>query len=206
MGITPETWWVNRKTDQKMGVANLRNYTTWSRRVRGESGRIQQAGFGRDLGRHPCHLEGEELYLAWLSEDEIRSCWRPLRLPRVKAPYELPYWLVRREHGDVLLYSTKELRGRPEGDPVWLAIQRIRSNWVMLSAISERTSIQITKANDRTHAPIAYDWGSQLWNTQFLSLEDAVPRMLPRFGTVRKSKYDALAADELNFEDPNNDL
>lgn len=159
-------------------------------------------GLGRPPDRIPCHLEGKRLYLAWLTEDEIRAAWKLFR-PRLNDR-AIPMWIRKpREFNDFLLYDkpVREIPDVEKAESVWVSVQRIRSGWLCLTGIVQN---EITSAcheereNGRRRLELGYfNWGLQAYNTYFLPASNAVPRMLPRFGSaaniIRKTAYERVA-------------
>ncbi len=192
MGVTPGSWWVNKTTGQKLAVAKGNMLSCTMR----EGRRTQRHGLGRNVGRFPCYLEGLALYLAWLTEDELRGGWTTLRgLPRDEAP--IPDWLRRPRHND-FLYTLPDPPYQPF-NPLGVTVLRFlpRSGWICLSgsALEETTAIQYDSKGplgERWSVPGQFDWGLQRYHTFFLPISEAVPRLVPRFDKIRTSIYEHI--------------
>jgi len=193
MGITPGSWWVNKRTGQKMAVADPRSIVTEHTKV---DGKWVKRGLGRPPDRFPCFLEGVGLFLAWLAEDELRSAWKLLRLKPDEAV--LPGWVVNAHIKDFWVYDKpiRELShdALENGYRHHLSLMRVRSGWLCLVGMSTHTRIDITYApGQKNESRGNFNWGIQKFATMFLPISEAVPRMRPRYERLRKTVYDHIA-------------
>lgn len=202
--ITLGSWWVNKRTGQKMSVAP-RGMLNHSRRVfHPKTKRYGSVRFG--LGRNPdriaCYLEGTGLYLAWLAEDELRAAWRPLRVSKDDGP--IPHW-VRKPRMNDFLYTPPDdqIPYRPF-EPYWVNVQRICSGWLCLTGMvqSEVTGVKYKRNSDGFDFDGNFDWGLQAYNTFFLPASKVVSRLTPKFEKIQKTVYDHInEGGALGFED-----
>lgn len=196
MGVTSGSWWMNRLTGQKLAVADQRIMRNQSRR---EDGRTVHYGLGRDPDRYACYLEGKGLYLAWLTEDELRAGWKLLRL---KPDFTgIPGWIQKpKQFNDFLLYDRPicEIPDMNKAEPIWVSVQRIRSGWLCLSGMKQYEFTGVRHERQDPDGKVTktegyFNWGLQAYNTLFLPASEAVPRMLPKYETIRLTVYDHIA-------------
>lgn len=169
MGITVGSWWIDG-SGQRMVVKRMPDSN------------------GRPPNRYPCYLEGRRLYLAWLSEAEIRGAWKHWRPRRTPRPY-IPSWL-RDGRGDVSLKMDGEL------EPLWLVVQGMHLGWICLSGMVQYQNVQVTyvdKKGTRTPGGQFY-WSLQQYDTIFLPLVEALPRMAPMF--TCPTQWDRIAGED----------
>lgn len=195
MGLTVGSWWVNKKTGQKLAVADIGMHTR-RRSVynpKTKRYRYERRSNGRSPDRVPCYLEGEDLFLAWLTEVELRAAWKLLRL----TPDEgfIPNWLRKPRHNDVL-YMPPNPPYTPF-EPFWVSVIRIRSGWLCLTGMAQESIIQesfptkdVPYNGERCLGP--FDWGMQKYNTFFLRASEVVPRLTPKFDRIKKTVYDHI--------------
>lgn len=189
-----DTWWVNRFTKERAWLPG------YQRAYRSEFVRSRRGGHSeyKAIGRHVERLilipEGRECFPLWYTKRELRAVWAPLRL-RKDTTY-IPDWIRRAPMQDYLLSVGDE-------DPVWVALQRIRSGWFCLSAIvqDEVTNIRESKNPCDPEKKLwehSFDWSLQRYNTFFLPAAEAIPRLTPKFHKIPFTVYDRIneAADE----------
>lgn len=193
-----DTWWVNRFTKERAWVPGRQTaYRSESIGYRGGH------TVCKPLGRRRDHLilipEGRERYPLWYTKEELRALYRPLRLK--KDLTYVPDWVKKGKFQDFLL--TVE----DEDFPLWVALQRIRSGWLCLSAIvqDEVTTLRESQSGFDPEKKLwehPFDWSLQRYNTFFLPASEAIPRLKPRFGSIPFTVYDRIteAADEEDEE------
>lgn len=169
--LTPGSWWVCPETGQRMAVYH------------------QPRPRSVAPGRIGCLVEGFGIQPVWLTEREVRACWRHWRPKPDRTP--LPLWMAREgRYRDVLL-STE---GKPD---TWLVVYGIKHGWACLTGIDQGTVVQVREGMDQDFQPIGdighfvttrdegrlrqFAWGLQVHNTVFLPLREAIPRMRPRY-------------------------
>lgn len=198
MALSPGSWWVNRRTGQRMAVATdpgLRCQTSFdgSRTMTGRPRRVRH-GLGRNPDRTPCFLEGRNLYLAWLTEDELHGGWKQLRLKADDG--HIPDWLRSPRMNDFTYTPPDET---PYGvvETLWVSVLGIRSGWLWLSGMmqTEMTQVHYERegANgEKIRSSGHFNWALQAYNTFFLPASKAVPRLAPKYDKIRTTVYDHI--------------
>lgn len=189
--MTPGSWWINKRTGQRLAVK--KHATSFmSQHSRREGRRWVRRGEGRNEDRLPCCVEGLELYLVWLTHDELLGGWKPYR-PK-KDTGRIPRWLSHPPQFNDFLY-TPPLH---VGSPHWVTVVGIRSGWLCLSGIVEDESTLVTvKATSNLGFAQAqvrgnFDWGLQKYNTFFLPASEVVSRLVPKYDKIRKTVAERL--------------
>ena len=176
MSLTVGSWWQSRDTGQRMTVSH----------------RFSNM-HGIDKVRFPCVLEGRGLHVVWLTEREVRAGFKHFR-PCVNHPEPVPGWILNRQQNDVLFEM-------PDEPPLWLAISGIKSGWILLSGLVAGFRVQTVFEKGAETAAMhtgivqPFSWGLQRYDSFFLPLADALPRIRPRFGQL--DAWDRLATRTL---------
>lgn len=183
-----DTWWVNRFTKERAWLpAQQKAYRQeFVRNLR--SGHSEYRAIGRHVDRLIIIPEGRESFPLWYTKAELRALYRPLRLPRDRT--FIPDWIRRAPMQDYLLHMD-------DGDPIWVALQRICSGWFCLSAIvqDEVTTIRESQNNFDPEKKLwehGFDWSLQRYNTFFLPAAEAIPRLTPKFHKIPFTVYDRI--------------
>lgn len=194
--MTPsrDTWWVNKHTKERAWLPGDQ------KAFRSEHIRSHRGGHAayKAIGRHVDRLalipEGRECFPLWYTKRELRALWVPLRLR--KDTTFIPDWVKKAKFRDFLLHVDG-------ADPVWVALQRIRSGWLCLSAIvqDEVTNIRESRSAFDPEKKLwehNFDWSLQRYNTFFLPASEAIPRLTPKFHKIPFTVYDRIneAAEE----------
>lgn len=158
-----------------------------------EGRRSIRHGSSRDPGRSPCYLEGTDLFLAWLSEEELHGAWKQLRLKPDDG--HMPGWLTNPQHND-FSYRPPDPPYTPF-EPFWVSLIGRRAGWLCLSGMTQHSRVQTVhdrrgKNGEKTETVGYFDWGVQAYNTFFLPASVAVPRLAPKYDKIRRSVYDHI--------------
>ena len=183
MNVTPGSWWIDSR-GQRMAVGNPRIFRPLS---------------GTSPHRLPCFLEGVGLNIIWLTSAEIRGGFKLFRpSPCFDKP---PLWLLREDatsFRDVLLDvppNTLRGDGSVSSKPLWLARAEIKYGWIRLTGLTERIRVRITLSREdeswhekhyraTTDTIMPFCWSVQRYDTLFLPLSEAIPRLKPRFNRL----------------------
>ena len=127
--------------------------------------------------RVPCFLEGNYLPL-FLTEHEIRSCWKPYR-PKRRRVFT-PSWLRNKDYRDVLYFE------RPDEPPVWLCWLACKYGWIQLTGVATNEQILFFEEGQPKSQPTlrsagVWDWALQRHRTLFAPLDEILPYIKPKY-------------------------
>lgn len=153
----------------------------------------QFKAYGRPIGQLIGIPEGFRMFPRWLTKEELRLLYKPARFPRAHG--RLPEWVERRRKDDFVLSVIDHSVFEEE---FVVCIREVRSGWICLSAVeqSERWVRSVRTRDGNNWAEENFDWGCQRWNTFFLPITEAVPKLRPRGREGHQTAHDVILDSE----------
>jgi hypothetical protein len=165
--MTPGSWWKNKTTGQRLVVPReMGPFKTEQPRWRNRF--ATRHGVGRTPDLFPCYVEGDALFLRWLTVQELRASHRPYRPPSYDR-VALPRWLTKPEDFNDFILD----------DTFWGGIAGIRGNLIAFVGLYP---------SDQHFT----NWGTARYSLAFVPTKDARTRFVPKYNQIHPTAWDKI--------------
>ncbi len=195
--LSPGSWWVNKKTGQRMVVPKVR---LGGARTRISKRKSVQHVSGYTPDRIGCYVEGYSLYPVYLTTEEVHAAWKRYR-PTPDRTF-IPSWLQNSYEKDEFQVKLEGLLpedwfGRSwdwkfwsqltADREIWVGIQGIRSGWFCFCGLDP--------TDQKSVEPYSY-WPYVRMTTFWAPASKVVGKMTPKFHRPRPDAWDLIMSDE----------